>query len=127
MAACSSPSSRPRVTGRQNLLDADSIDACKGYLQRAEETGVEIVLPTDIVCGKEFSSDTETTVVGGRHPGGHDGPGHRPERAAAYAAKLADARTVFWNGPMGAFEMAPFAAGTKAVAQASSTPRAPAR
>ena len=41
-----------------------------------------------------------------------------PESAAAYAAKLADARTVFWNGPMGAFEMAPFAAGTKAVAQA---------
>jgi phosphoglycerate kinase len=63
----------------KSLLDADSIDACKGYLQRAEETGVEIVLPTDIVCGKEFSGrHRDYRRVGGRHPGGHDGPGHRP-------------------------------------------------
>ena len=103
----------------KSLLDADSIDACKGYLQRAEETGVEIVLPTDIVCGKEFSADTETTVVSADAiPADMMGLDIGPESAAAYAAKLADARTVFWNGPMGAFEMAPFAAGTKAVAQA---------
>ena len=69
----------------KSLFDADSVEACRGYLARAESSGVEIVLPVDIVCGAEFSADT---------------------------------RTVFWNGPMGAFEMEPFAAGTKAVAQA---------
>jgi phosphoglycerate kinase len=103
----------------KSLLDADSIEACKGYLERAKESGVEIVLPTDVVCGKEFSADTEVTVVpADAIPADVMGLDIGPESAKLYASKLEDARTVFWNGPMGAFEMAPFAAGTKAVAQA---------
>jgi phosphoglycerate kinase len=102
-----------------SLFDADSVEACRGYLARAAETGVEIVLPVDVVVGKEFSADTETdTVAADAIPAGTMGLDIGPRSAELYAAKLADARTVFWNGPMGAFEMAPFAAGTAAVAQA---------
>ncbi len=102
-----------------SLFDADSLEACKGYLARAEETGVEIVLPVDVVVGREFSADTETdTVAADAIPAGTMGLDIGPRSAELYADKLSDARTVFWNGPMGAFEMAPFAAGTKALAQA---------
>ncbi len=103
----------------KSLFDAESVEACKGYLQRAADTGVQLILPTDIVCGREFSADTETAVVAADAiPADMMGLDIGPDSAAAYAAALADARTVFWNGPMGAFEMEPFAAGTKAVAQA---------
>ncbi|HHU08497.1 MAG TPA: phosphoglycerate kinase [Intrasporangiaceae bacterium] len=103
----------------KSLLDTDSIEACRGYLARAAETGVEIVLPVDVVCGREFDADTEiVTVPVDQIPADMMGLDIGPESARTYAEKLADARTVFWNGPMGAFEMAPFAAGTKAVAQA---------
>ncbi|MBM6403829.1 phosphoglycerate kinase [Phycicoccus sp. CSK15P-2] len=102
-----------------SLFDADSVEACKGYLERAEREGVEIVLPVDVVVGKEFSADTEIdTVRADAMPADAMGLDIGPESARLYAEKLADARTVFWNGPMGAFEMAPFAAGTRAVAQA---------
>ncbi|MBK9476022.1 MAG: phosphoglycerate kinase [Tetrasphaera sp.] len=102
-----------------SLLDAGSIEACKGYLERAAASGVEIVLPTDVICGREFSADTQTaTVPADAIPADMMGLDIGPESAAHYASRLADARTVFWNGPMGAFEMAPFAGGTKAVAQA---------
>ena len=102
-----------------SLFDAESVDACRGYLARAEETGVEIVLPVDVVVGKAFAADTETdTVAADSIPAGTMGLDIGPRSAELYAGKLADARTVFWNGPMGAFEMAPFAAGTRAVAQA---------
>ncbi|MBM6399528.1 phosphoglycerate kinase [Phycicoccus sonneratiae] len=103
----------------KSLFDADSVDACRGYLERAEREGVEIVLPVDVVVGKEFSADTETAVVDADSiPADAMGLDIGPRSAALYAEKVADARTVFWNGPMGAFEMAPFAAGTKALAQA---------
>ena len=103
----------------KSLFDADSLEACKGYLDRAEEAGVEIVLPVDVVVGKDFSADTETaTVDADAIPADTIGLDIGPRSAALYADRLADARTVFWNGPMGAFEMAPFAAGTKALAQA---------
>ncbi|HEX6917314.1 MAG TPA: phosphoglycerate kinase [Phycicoccus sp.] len=102
-----------------SLFDADSVEACRGYLERATETGVEIVLPVDVVVGKGFSADTETDVVAADAiPAGTMGLDIGPRSAELYAAKLGDARTVFWNGPMGAFEMAPFAAGTKALAEA---------
>jgi phosphoglycerate kinase len=102
-----------------SLFDADSVEACRGYLARAEETGVEIVLPVDVVCGREFSADTEqVTVAADAIPADMMGLDIGPRSAELYAAKLADTQTVFWNGPMGAFEMAPFAAGTRAVAQA---------
>ncbi len=103
----------------KSLYDADSLEACAGYLERAETQGVEIILPVDIVVGKDFSADTETaTVDAGDIPADTMGLDIGPRSAEIYAAKLADAETVFWNGPMGAFEMAPFAAGTQAVAQA---------
>ena len=103
----------------KSLLDADSIEACKGYLERAEREGVELVLPVDIVCGAEFSADTRVeTVAADAIPADMMGLDIGPESAKLYASKLVDTKTVFWNGPMGAFEMAPFAAGTKAVAEA---------
>ncbi|HYN28425.1 MAG TPA: phosphoglycerate kinase [Dermatophilaceae bacterium] len=103
----------------KSLFDAGSVDACRGYLARAAESGVEIVLPVDVVCGREFSADTEVvTVPADAIPADMMGLDIGPRSAELYASKLADTRTVFWNGPMGAFEMAPFAAGTRALAQA---------
>jgi phosphoglycerate kinase len=102
-----------------SLFDADSVEACKGYLERAEQSGVEIVLPVDVVCGREFSADTETvTVAADAIPADLMGLDIGPKSAELYAEKLADTRTVFWNGPMGAFEMEPFAAGTRRLAEA---------
>ena len=103
----------------KSLLEADQIDVVKGYLAQAEELGVEIILPTDIVVATAFSAEAEHSVVDAHSiPADRMGLDIGPESARAFAAKLADARTVFWNGPMGAFEMAPYAAGTLVVAQA---------
>ncbi len=103
----------------KSLLEADQIDVVRGYLAQARERGVEIILPTDIVVGTAFSADAEHSVVAADSiPADQIGLDIGPESARAFAAKLTDARTVFWNGPMGAFEMAPYAAGTKVVAQA---------
>ncbi|HEY0248544.1 MAG TPA: phosphoglycerate kinase [Gryllotalpicola sp.] len=107
-----------------SLLEADQIDTVKGYLARAEELGVEIVLPSDVVVASAFGADAEHEVrpvddIEGS-PWGAEGLGLDigPDTAAAFAAKITSAKTVFWNGPMGVFELAPFAAGTKAIAQA---------
>lgn len=102
-----------------SLLEADQVDAVRGYLGSATERGVEVVLPTDIVVATEFSADAEHEVVpADAIPADRIGLDIGPESARLFAERLADARTIFWNGPMGAFEMAPFAAGTRAVAQA---------
>jgi len=103
----------------KSLLEADQIDTVKGYLERAEREGVEIVLPVDIVAAEAFSADADHDVVPvDAIPADRMGLDIGPASGAHFAGRLADCRTVFWNGPMGAFEMAPFAAGTKAVAQA---------
>ena len=103
----------------KSLLDEDNVETCKGYLERAEASGVEIVLPVDVVCNAEFSAEGDvTTVDADKIPADQMGLDIGPRSAELYASKVADAKTVFWNGPMGAFEMAPFADGTKAVAQA---------
>jgi phosphoglycerate kinase len=103
----------------KSLLEADQVDVVKGYLAQAQERGVEIILPTDIIVAVAFSADAERSVVAADSiPADQIGLDIGPESARAFAAKLIDARTIFWNGPMGAFEMAPFAAGTKVVAQA---------
>ena len=103
----------------KSLLEADQIDVVKGYLAQAQKRGVEIILPTDIVAATAFSAEAEHSVVDAHSiPADRIGLDIGPESAKAFAAKLVDARTVFWNGPMGAFEMAPYAAGTKVVAQA---------
>ncbi|EWT01837.1 phosphoglycerate kinase [Intrasporangium oryzae NRRL B-24470] len=103
----------------KSLLEADQVDTVKGYLERAEKEGVEIVLPVDIVAADAFSADAPHDVVAvDAIPADRMGLDIGPESGRLFAERLADCRTVFWNGPMGAFEMAPFAAGTKAVAQA---------
>ena len=102
-----------------SLLEPDQIDTVKGYLERAEQEGVEIVLPVDIVVADAFSADAAHDIVAvDTIPADRMGLDIGPESARLFAEKLADCRTVFWNGPMGAFEMAPFAPGTKAIAQA---------
>jgi phosphoglycerate kinase len=103
----------------RSLLEEDQVDTVRGYLQRADERGVEIVLPVDIVAASEFSADAEHEVVAaGAIPADRMGLDIGPESGVLFAQKLADAKTVFWNGPMGAFEMEPYAAGTAAVAGA---------
>jgi phosphoglycerate kinase len=102
-----------------SLLEDDQVDACREYLRRAEDTGVEIVLPTDIVVGASFSADAEPTVVpADAIPGDMMGLDIGPDSSAAFAESIRGAKTVFWNGPMGVFEFPAFAAGTRAVAQA---------
>jgi phosphoglycerate kinase len=99
-----------------SLLEPDQIENCKRLL---DEVGDKIVLPTDIVVADEIADDAATrTVAADAIPAGSKGLDVGPETVAAFAAALADAQTVFWNGPMGVFEVAPFAAGTEGVAQA---------
>jgi phosphoglycerate kinase len=102
-----------------SLLEADQVDRVKGYLDQARERGVEIVLPVDIVAATAFSAEADHEVVpAGAIPADRMGLDIGPESGVLFAQKLEDCRTVFWNGPMGAFEMAPYAAGTDAVAKA---------
>jgi phosphoglycerate kinase len=99
-----------------SLLEADQIENCKRLL---DESGDKIVLPTDIVVATEITDDAETrTVAADAIPAGSKGLDIGPASVQAFAAALADAQTVFWNGPMGVFEVEPFAAGTKGVAEA---------
>jgi len=102
-----------------SLLEADQVETVKGYLDRARATGVEIVLPTDIVAATSFSADADhETVAAGAIPADRMGLDIGPESSRLFADTLADARSVFWNGPMGAFEMAPYAEGTRELADA---------
>jgi phosphoglycerate kinase len=107
-----------------SLLETDQIDNVKGYIAQAKQLGVELILPTDIVVASKFGADADTAVTAAdaieETPFGASGLGLDigPETSAAFAKVIAAAKTVFWNGPMGVFELAPFAAGTKAVAQA---------
>ena len=103
----------------KSLLEADQLDAVRGYLRQAQSAGVEIVLPTDIVVAPEMSPAAPAAVVPAESmPADQLGLDIGPESSAAFAAKLADARTAFWNGPMGVFELEQFTAGTRAVAEA---------
>jgi len=102
-----------------SLLEADHIESCKEILAGAAERGVELVLPTDIVVAAQFAPDSPPTVVAADAiPAGHMGLDIGPASRDLFASKLADAKTVFWNGPMGVFEFPAFAAGTRAVAEA---------
>lgn len=107
-----------------SLLEADQIDTCKNYLSRAAELGVEVVLPTDIVVASKFGADAEVAVTAAdaieSSPFGSTGLGLDigPESAEHFASVIASAKTVFWNGPMGVFEIDKFAGGTRAVAKA---------
>ena len=103
----------------KSLLEDDQLEACRGYLTEATERGVEIVLPTDIVVADSFGDEASARVVPADEiPAEALGLDIGPDSAAAFAAALADAKTVFWNGPMGVFEVDAFAGGTRAVAEA---------
>jgi phosphoglycerate kinase len=109
-----------------SLLELDQIETVRGYLKRAEELGVEVVLPTDIVVASKFGADADVQVTKASEieetPFGSSGLGLDigPESALAFAEVIRGAKTVFWNGPMGVFEIEAFANGTKQVAQALS-------
>jgi phosphoglycerate kinase len=107
-----------RDTG-DSLLDDESVEAARALLPRAEKAKARLHLPEDLVLGREFSADTEVMELNGVDvPEGWMGLDIGTNTAAKYAKLVAGAGTVLWNGPMGAFELAPFAAGTRAVADA---------
>ncbi|MGL5825158.1 MAG: phosphoglycerate kinase [Nocardioides sp.] len=112
---------RGHQVGR-SLLEEDQVATCQAYLARAAESGVEIVLPSDIVVDTVFPAGERTpapAVVAADEIGADSiGLDIGPASSAAFAAALADAKTVFWNGPMGVFEVPEFAGGTRVVAQA---------
>ena len=100
----------------KSLLQEDQIDTCKDLLAHS---GDKLVLPTDVVVADAFSADAAVrTVAVDAIPDGWMGLDIGPASAANFAEVVSGAATVFWNGPMGVFELAPFAAGTKAVAEA---------
>ena len=102
-----------------SLVELDLIDTVKGLIKQAEDSGVKLLIPTDIVIAPTFSADaTPTLVSADAIPKNQMGLDIGPESAAAFAAAIKNCKTVFWNGPMGVFEFPNFAAGTKVVAQA---------
>ena len=102
-----------------SLLEEDQIPTVLSYLDRAKASGVEILLPTDIVVADSFGDAASARVVPATEiPAGTLGLDIGPESGKAFAAALADSKTVFWNGPMGVFEIPAFAEGTRAVAEA---------
>lgn len=102
-------------TGK-SLVEADKVDLAKELLAKG---GDKLVLPVDTHCADDFSSDANKQVVkAGEIPDGFEGLDIGPDTAARYSEIIRSAKTVVWNGPMGVFEMAPFDAGTKAVADA---------
>ncbi|HAM27961.1 MAG TPA: phosphoglycerate kinase [Microbacteriaceae bacterium] len=107
-----------------SLLEVDQLDTVRGYLDKAKELGVEIVLPTDVVVASRFSADADNEVRPAdsieETPWGSAGLGLDigPDTATRFAEVIRASETVFWNGPMGVFELAPFAAGTKTIAAA---------
>ena len=102
-----------------SLLEADQVETVRQVLADAADRGVEVVLPVDIVVAREFAPDAEkATVAADAIEAGWMGMDIGPRTIELFAEKLADARTVVWNGPMGVFEMPAFAAGTQAIAEA---------
>jgi phosphoglycerate kinase len=102
-----------------SLLESDQLDTVRGLLDRADRLGVDLVLPVDIVVAAGIAEDAESSVVpASAIPADLKGLDIGPETVELFRRKLADAKTVVWNGPMGVFEVAPFAAGTREVATA---------
>ncbi len=102
-----------------SLCADDDIEPARRMLADAQSRGTQLTLPSDLVIGRSFSADTEIRTLDGVDvPAGWIGLDIGPQSAAAYSSVIGGAGSVFWNGPMGAFEMEPFAAGTRAVAEA---------
>ncbi len=108
----------------KSLLEEDQLDTVRGYMDTARERGVELILPVDAVMASGFAADADHVVASADAledtPFGADGMGLDigPKSSEIFAEAVRGAKTVFWNGPMGVFEMSAFAAGTQAVAQA---------
>ncbi|HEX6920823.1 MAG TPA: phosphoglycerate kinase [Actinomycetes bacterium] len=103
----------------RSLLEEDQVDTVRSYLEQAQAKGVEIVLPVDVVAATAVEDGAEHEVVAADDiPADRIGVDIGPRSGELFAGKIADARTVFWNGPMGVFEIPAFAGGTRAVAQA---------
>ena len=102
-----------------SLFEPEQVEAVRQLLETAKSQGKSVLLPTDVVVAREVSADAEPRVVpaDGIEPG-WKGLDIGPETAKVFANAVTEARTVFWNGPMGVFELEPFAAGTRAVAEA---------
>ena len=105
----------------KSLVEIDLIPTVKDLMIRAEALGVKFLLPTDIVVAKEFTAESKATVVlSGSIPSDQMGLDIGPDSSELFAAEIKKCKTIFWNGPMGVFEFANFANGTKVVAQALS-------
>ena len=105
----------------QSLLEADHISEVSAVLEDAAKRGVEVVLPVDLVAADRYAADADHTVVPvSAFPADRESLDMGPATRALFAEKLADAKTVFWNGPVGVFEFPAFAEGTRAVAEAIS-------
>ncbi len=108
----------------KSLLETDQLERVRGYIATARERGVELILPVDAVMASGFAADADHVVAAAdaleSTPFGADGMGLDigPASAELFADAIRSSKTVFWNGPMGVFEMAAFAAGTKTVAAA---------
>ena len=102
-----------------SLLEPDQIDTVRGFIAQARAAGVELLLPVDVVVAQEVSADAASQVVPAQAiPAGWKGLDIGPATIELFTSRIADASTVVWNGPMGVFELAPFAAGTRAIATA---------
>lgn len=102
-----------------SLLEQDQIETVKDLVSRATSSGVEIVIPVDVVVADKFAADAQTQIVPANQiPDGWMGLDIGPESIAKFSSALSDAKTVIWNGPMGVFEMPSFANGTREIATA---------
>ena len=102
-----------------SLLDSDNIDFCKEVIAEAKEKGVNLLLPVDVVCAKEYAEDAEPILIDGINiPSDLMGLDIGPKTIKIFVDAIKDAKTVVWNGPMGVFEFENFAKGTRALAQA---------
>ncbi|GII32031.1 phosphoglycerate kinase [Planotetraspora mira] len=102
-----------------SLLQEDQLDQVRGFLNEAASRGVDLVLPVDVLAATHFAVDAPHEVVDATAiPADREGLDIGPKTRELFAAKLADAETVFWNGPMGVFEFEAFSGGTRAVAEA---------
>lgn len=107
-----------------SLCEEERLDTAREVLAEAVARSVDLMLPSDHIVADRFAADAQVQTVEGDIPDGWMGLDIGPKTQAAYAAKLADARTVIWNGPMGVFELEPFSLGTSAVANALAASRA---
>jgi 3-phosphoglycerate kinase len=110
-----------KVLGREigsSLFEEDKCDIAKSLIKKAKDKGVEFLLGSDILAAKEVKPDSETKIVANDIPEGWIGVDIGPETTSEYIKALNDCKLVFWNGPMGVFEMEPFSQGTKAIAEA---------